>query len=119
MAEAGAACADCHLDKARKVVRPDGGACVACHDESYRAMFEEWRDSIRRRVDEIKAGLHAVYKRALTDAEKAEAGKIEEALRMIDLDGSLGVHNYAFLDDTLTKMTAAVKVLLNPGGEGP
>jgi len=119
MAEAGAACVDCHLDKAKKVVRPGGEACVACHDEGYRATFGEWRDSIRRRADEIRTGLHAVYKRTLTDAEKTEAGKIEEALRTIDLDGSVGVHNYAFLDDTLTKMTAAVKLLLGPGGIEP
>ena len=56
MAEAGAACVDCHLDKSKKVVRPDGGACVACHDETYRATFGEWRDTIRRRVDEIRSG---------------------------------------------------------------
>jgi len=92
---------------------------VACHDEGYRATFTEWRDSIRRRADEIRAGLHAVYKRTLTDAEKAEAGKIEDALRTLDLDGSSGVHNYAFMDEYLTKMSAAVKVLLNPGGKRP
>jgi len=116
MAEAGTVCADCHLDQAKKVIRPDGGACVACHDESYRAMFGEWRETIRRRVEEIRASLHAVYKRALTDDEKAEAGRIEEILRTVDLDGSVGIHNYMFLDDYLTKTAAAVKVLLSPGG---
>jgi len=115
MAEAGAACADCHLDKAKKVVRPDGGACVACHDESYRATFNEWRAAIRGRVDEIRAALHVLYKRPLTEAEKAEAGRIEEALRTVDLDGSAGIHNHLFLDEHLTKMTAAVKLLVGPG----
>jgi hypothetical protein len=116
MAEAGAACVDCHLDKSKKVVRPDGGACVACHDESYRAMFGEWRASISGRVDEIRAALHVLYKRPLTEAQKAEVGKIEEALRAVDLDGSAGIHNHMFLDEHLTKMTAAVKLLAGPGG---
>jgi nitrate/TMAO reductase-like tetraheme cytochrome c subunit len=116
MAEAGAVCADCHLDKSKKVVRPDGGACVACHDESYRATFSEWRAAIRGRVDEIRAALHVLYKRPLTEAEKAEAGRIEEALRTVDLDGSTGIHNHLFLDGQLTKMAAAVKLLVGPGG---
>ncbi len=115
MADAGAVCADCHLDKAKKVVRPDGGACVACHDESYRVLFGEWRDEIRGRVDGIRAALHAVYKRALTASEKAEIAKIEEALRTVDLDGSGGIHNHIFLDDDLTKMAQAVKLLAGPG----
>lgn len=116
MAEAGAACADCHLDRAKKVVRPDGGACVACHDEGYRATFGEWRETVRRRVEEIRAALHILYKRTLTEAEKAAAGKIEEALRTFDLDGSAGIHNYMFLDDHLTKTLAAVRLLMGPGG---
>jgi len=115
MAEAGAACADCHLDKSKKVVRPDGGACVACHDEGYRATFGEWRDTIRRRVDEIRSGLHVLYKRTLTETEKVEAGKIEAALRTVDLDGSAGIHNFQFLDDYLTRMTASVKALTGQG----
>jgi nitrate/TMAO reductase-like tetraheme cytochrome c subunit len=116
MAEAGAACADCHLEKGQRVIRPDGGACVACHDESYRGTFGEWRDSIRRRAEEIRTALHAVYRRALTAAEKDGAAKIEDALRAVDLDGSGGIHNFLFLDDYLTKAQEAVRVLLGPGG---
>jgi hypothetical protein len=116
MAGAGAVCTDCHLGTAKQVVRPDGGACVACHDEGYRAMFGEWRDEIRGRADGIRAALHAVYKRTLTASEKAETAKIEEALRTLDLDGSGGIHNYIFLDDDLTRMTETVKLLAGPGG---
>jgi len=115
MADAGAVCADCHLDKTKKVVRPDGGVCVACHDESYRAMFGEWRDEIRRRADGIRAALHEVYRRTLTDSEKAEAAKVEEALRIVEVDGSGGIHNYIFLDKHLTRMTETVELLAAPG----
>ena len=116
MADAGAACTDCHLDKLKRIIRPEGGACVACHDESYRAMFGEWRDGIRRRADAIRAALHEVYRRTLTDSEKAQAAKIEEALRTLDLDGSGGIHNHIFLDAYLTRMTEIVKLLAGPGG---
>jgi nitrate/TMAO reductase-like tetraheme cytochrome c subunit len=111
MAEAGASCADCHLDGAKKVIRPDGGACVACHDEKYRATFTEWRDGVRSRAEGIRSALHALYKRPLTDPEKAEVGRIEAALRTVDFDGSSGIHNYMFIDEHLTKTTSAIKSL--------
>jgi nitrate/TMAO reductase-like tetraheme cytochrome c subunit len=111
MAEAGASCADCHLDKAGKVIRPDGGACVACHDEKYRATFTEWRDGVRGRAGEVRAALHALYKKPLADPEKAEVGKIEAALRAVDLDGSSGIHNYMFIDEYLTNLTRSIKSL--------
>jgi hypothetical protein len=113
MAEAGASCPDCHLDKAKKVVRPDGGACVVCHDEKYRATYTEWRDGVRGRADEARAALHVLYKKPLTDPERAEVQKIEEALRTIDLDGSSGVHNYIFIDEYLTKAISSIKSLSN------
>ncbi|MCJ7488092.1 MAG: cytochrome c3 family protein [Candidatus Aminicenantes bacterium] len=111
MAEAGASCPDCHLDKAKKVIRPDGGACVACHDEKYRATYTEWRDGVRSRTDEVRSALHVLYKKPLTDPEKAEVLKIEEALGTIDLDGSSGIHNYLFIDEYLTKMSGTIKSL--------
>jgi hypothetical protein len=113
MAEAGASCPDCHLDKAKKVIRPDGGACVACHDEKYRVTYTEWRDGVRSRADEVRSALHVVYKKPLTDPERAEVLKIEEALRTIDLDGSSGVHNYMFIDEYLTKAISSIKSLSN------
>jgi nitrate/TMAO reductase-like tetraheme cytochrome c subunit len=114
MAEAGASCADCHLDKAKKVVRPDGGACVACHDEKYRATFTEWRNGVRGRVQEIRTALHALYKRPLADPEKAQVQKFEEALRTIDFDGSSGIHNYMFIDEFLTNTISSIKSLGSP-----
>ncbi len=111
MAEAGAKCSDCHLDEAKKVVRPDGAACVACHDEAYRQTFSEWRDGVNGRVERIRAALHVLYKETLTDAAKEAVGKIERALETIRLDGSAGVHNYLFVDDYLTKLEAQLKSL--------
>jgi nitrate/TMAO reductase-like tetraheme cytochrome c subunit len=117
MAEGGASCPDCHLDKNKEVTRPDGGACVACHDEKYRATFTRWRDGVRGRAEEVRAALHALYKRPLTDPEKAEVRKIEEALQTVDLDGSSGIHNFTFIDEYLTKVTTSIKSLTR-GPEG-
>jgi hypothetical protein len=111
MAEGGASCPNCHLDKAKKVIRPDGGACVSCHDEKYRATFTEWQNGVRGLAEEVRSALHALYKRPLTDPEKAEVQKIEEAMRTVDLDGSSGIHNYIFIDEYLTKTMNLIKLL--------
>jgi nitrate/TMAO reductase-like tetraheme cytochrome c subunit len=111
MADAGASCPDCHLDKDKKVVRPDDGACVACHDEKYRATFAEWRDDVRGRVERIRTALHALYRGTLTDADKAVLGEVEKALETVGFDGSSGVHNYMFLQDYLTKAETKLRSL--------
>ena len=116
MADAGASCPDCHVDKDQKVVRPDAGACVACHDEKYKATFEEWRNDVRGRVERIRAGLHALYKQALSDADKALLAEIEKAVDTVGLDGSSGIHNYMFIDEYLTGAEAKLKSL--SGGKG-
>ena len=63
------------------------------------------------REREVRSALHVLYKKPLTDPEKAVVQKIEEALRTIDLDGSSGIHNYLFIDEHLTKMASLIKSL--------
>ena len=111
MAEAGTDCAACHLDKDRKVVRPDAGACVACHDENYRKTFQEWRDAIAKLAADLRAAVHEVYKQPLDEAAKAQLKPIEEILRAVETDGSTGIHNYPFLEEYLTAAAKTVKAL--------
>ncbi len=111
MAEAGADCAACHVDGAKKVVRPDAAACAACHDEAYRGTFEEWRTTVSRLLSEARAGLHELYKRPLIDAEKAQVRSIEKGLEALELDGSRGIHNFVFAEEFLTNAVKTIKSL--------
>jgi hypothetical protein len=111
MAEAGTDCAACHLDKDRQVIRPDAGACVACHDENYRPTFQEWRDTVAKLAADLRAAIHDVSKHPLDGAAKAQLKPIEEILRSIEADGSAGIHNYLFLEETLTAAAKTVKAL--------
>jgi len=108
MAEAGADCAACHLDEDNKIVRPGAGACVACHDENYRKTFADWRETTLKLVADLRAAVHEAYKRPLDEAAKAHVHSAEELLRLLDTDGSSGIHNFVFLEDALT---AAVKTV--------
>jgi len=111
MAEAGADCAACHLDKDKKVVRPGADACVACHDENYRKTFADWRETTSRLAAELRAAVHEVYKRPLDEPAKARLKSAEDLLRLLDTDGSSGIHNYPFLEEALTAAAKTVKEL--------
>jgi len=117
MAEAGTDCAACHVDKEKRVIRPDAASCVACHDEDYRALFEEWRTTIGRLLTEVRAGLHEIYKEPLAEAVKAQVQAIERGLQALELDGSRGVHNYAFAEEFLTNAAKTIKSLGAGAGE--
>jgi nitrate/TMAO reductase-like tetraheme cytochrome c subunit len=109
MAEAGADCAACHLDKAQKVVRPDAGACVACHDENYRSTFQEWRETVAKRAADLRTILREAAKRPLDDAAKTALRTIETVLRTVETDGSGGIHNFAFFEDYLSAAAKTVR----------
>jgi hypothetical protein len=99
------------MDKEKRVIRPDAASCVACHDEDYRALFEEWRTTIGRLLTEVRAGLHEIYKEPLAEAVKAQVQAIERGLQALELDGSRGVHNYAFAEEFLTNAAKTIKSL--------
>jgi uncharacterized protein YciW len=88
---------------------------VECHgEESYRKKFQEWRDSIKVLTENLRAALRAARKTALTDDQKSQLTATETALTAIEEDGSLGIHNHAFIEDFLTKALKKIKSLGTP-----
>jgi len=115
MAEAETDCVACHVNKQKQVVRPGADSCVECHgEESYRKKFQEWRDSIKALTENLRAALRAARKTALTDDQKSQLTATETALAAIEQDGSLGIHNHAFIEDVLTKALKKIKSLGTP-----
>lgn len=115
MAEAETDCAACHLNKQKQVVRPGADSCVECHgEESYRKKFQEWRDSIKALTESLRAALADARKKALTDEQKSSLNAVESMLTAIEQDGSLGIHNHAFMEDALTKALKKIKSLGTP-----
>jgi len=104
MAEAETDCAACHVTKTNQVVRPNAEPCAGCHDKNYGKTFQEWRDGTKKKMDEARSGLRGVDRAALSDAEKNEFAAAESLLRALELDGSLGVHNHAFVEEALTRI---------------
>jgi hypothetical protein len=113
MAEAELECLDCHLSESDSIVRSGKAKCIECHDDDYGEMFTEWQTSIQELINTLSASIKNKGKLNLSDQDKSflrEAGKILQEIRT---DGSSGVHNYVFIEETLTDMIERVDSLNN------
>ncbi len=104
MAEAGVECADCHLGDNKQIVRPDKTKCAECHDEDYTEMHTEWQTTIQDLISSATISLNARKKMTLSPQENEVLRNIEQKLQRIEMDGSLGIHNYMFIEETLTEL---------------
>ncbi len=109
MAEAEVGCADCHVGSGKAVVRPGAASCAACHDKTYEKTFAEWQASVKSALESARAALKGLDRSALTEEQRAQAAGFDRAVAAFDQDGSLGVHNHAFVTDVLNKALAAIK----------
>lgn len=109
MAEAEVGCRDCHTLEGKGVIRPEKSACINCHDEDYGEMFTEWQESIRGLEETLSENLKRAGKGRLSAADKQDLAKARSVLKKIRTDGSSGVHNFAFMEDTLTNLIDNIK----------
>jgi nitrate/TMAO reductase-like tetraheme cytochrome c subunit len=108
MAEAETDCKTCHVDKQKAIIRPTSAPCVECHDKTFDKTFADWREGFRKKREEVRIALRAVKRAALAEPQKAELAAVEALLRALDQDGSFGIHNHAFAEQTLTGVLAKI-----------
>ncbi len=104
MSLAGVECVDCHISAEDKVHRPDNNKCLDCHEEGYEELQTDWQNSTRELIQAIKAQLIEKQKLSLSADQKSSLSKLRRTLQKIELDGSLGIHNYMFIEETLTSL---------------
>jgi nitrate/TMAO reductase-like tetraheme cytochrome c subunit len=113
MAEAETACTACHLDKSRRIVRPDAAPCVECHEKGFDKTFADWQATTRSLQAEVRAAINGAARAGLGEEQKAQRAEIELILKTIEQDGSSGIHNHAFaaaaLKDALKKIQSWTK----------
>jgi nitrate/TMAO reductase-like tetraheme cytochrome c subunit len=117
MFEAETSCTDCHLDSENRIFRSEANKCLDCHDEEYKEIFTEWQITVKELIDSGKTSLKEKKKPTLSSEEKAQLLQIEKTLRKIELDGSSGIHNYSFIEETLTNINKTLKSLGNQSRE--
>ncbi|MCJ7580124.1 MAG: cytochrome c3 family protein [Candidatus Aminicenantes bacterium] len=104
MSSAGADCVDCHVSAEDKVVRPDKNKCLDCHEAGYEELYSDWQSSTQDLIQAIKEHVTEKQKLSLSTEQKAELSSIRSILQKIELDGSLGIHNYMFIEEALTSL---------------
>lgn len=104
MAEAEIECIDCHLNSNTTIDRSNNNKCLDCHETGYEELFTDWQATIRESIQSIKTSLLEKKKLRLTVELKNQINEIEEMLQKIETDGSAGIHNFLFMDETLTSM---------------
>jgi hypothetical protein len=104
MAEAEVQCLDCHLGDNKRIFRSDKGKCAECHDEDYAEMHTEWQTSIRNLISSIDNSIKDKRNNPLTPQERNFLIEAETRLQRIKLDGSVGIHNYMFIEEILTEL---------------
>ncbi|MBN1223284.1 MAG: cytochrome c3 family protein [Candidatus Aminicenantes bacterium] len=104
MAEAEVECTDCHLNNQSEISRPDKNKCLDCHEEDYAEIQTDWQESVQNLIQTLTTHLEHKKKLPLTEQEKTVFRDIERTLQKIKLDGSSGVHNYIFVEDTLADL---------------
>ena len=111
MSEAEVECETCHTGVNETIIRPGRSVCVACHDEDYGGMFDEWQDSIKDLVKSLQTKIRE--KRGLklsADLKKTISG-IERHLGLIIWDGSSGIHNYMFFEEFLGSLIKRIDAM--------
>jgi len=111
MSEAEAECTDCHISPQNQIFRSDKNKCLDCHEEDYAEMFTEWQNSVKNLIVSLNTALGEKKKLSLTEEEKAQILKIEKTLETIELDGSIGIHNYLSIEEILTNLQNTLKSL--------
>jgi len=115
MSEAGVNCEDCHRADNKDLIRSDRMKCQDCHEVDYSDMFDEWQKSIRELKNEAQLSLKEKKEVWLTDEEKEVLIKIKKVFDQIELDGSSGIHNFMFFEETLSEYKRILKELGKTG----
>jgi hypothetical protein len=111
MAEAEVACVDCHLADNNQIYRSDKDKCAECHDEDYAEMHTEWQSAVKESITALTDAIEKKRSLPLTPQGKGILREAEIKLQKILLDGSSGIHNYMFIEETLANLRKNIESL--------
>lgn len=111
MAEAETECTDCHRNDQGQIFRSNADKCTDCHDDEYREMFSDWQKTTRELLRRLTEKIAEKKKQGLSQENRRELGRIERIVWDIRTDGSTGIHNFMFIEELLSDLTAKVEAL--------
>jgi nitrate/TMAO reductase-like tetraheme cytochrome c subunit len=96
-------CSDCHESA---FIRPNTNKCVSCHDESYASVMSDIQTSFNAKLPAAQELRDAMMeaRHTASHGQKKIANEIIYIVRVIENDGSAGVHNPEYFDAMFDKI---------------
>lgn len=111
MSEAGVVCTDCHLNSQNQIIRPSENKCLDCHEKDYVQLSRSWKNHIKNLIQKVEGSFSKIRKIKLQPAQKSQLSNMEKIYNNIIKDGSMGIHNYLFIEETLSSMAKKLENL--------
>jgi hypothetical protein len=102
MAEAGVDCQNCHSREKGKIIRADSESCLECHEEKYWQILQEQQQEIRDKSNQLAEIFRQVARLELSPEEKDMLERDRKIFNQIQIDRSLGAHNFSQINSWLT-----------------
>ena len=112
MQEAEVTCQQCHLNEDQAVVRPEGKACLTCHDEGYDKMLAEWQSENAEKLQNIEKLLDRADSAGVSTANRGRVASLRAMADLLEQDGSRGAHNSALYQEYLDRIGTQLSELV-------
>ncbi|WP_303851034.1 cytochrome c3 family protein [Seleniivibrio woodruffii] len=109
-------CSDCHDDAFSK---PTPEKCASCHDASYSDIMKETQSAYMQKLAKAQStrDKYAGQRRGMPAAKLALFNEMKNILRILENDGSKGVHNPEYFDmmfDKVAELATAIDTWTPP-----
>jgi len=78
-------CQNCHITEDKRLIRPKVDSCIACHDEDYAEIYNEWLEQ--------SAELMSRLREKIKEHNLGKDSNASKLLSILEEDGSRGIHN--------------------------
>jgi len=106
-------CSGCHMDDDEKVSKANEDNCIACHDDDYGPILEEWQTDAKSKIVEVEGIISKVKDFDLNRAEMDDLANIMNGVDFLKKDKGLGVHNFdlivSILEDYKSRLNSLSK----------
>ncbi|PLX69275.1 MAG: cytochrome C [Denitrovibrio sp.] len=109
-------CSDCHESA---FIRPNTDTCVMCHDESYADIMTDTQNYFNEQLVKVQKqrDFYMAKREAMPHGQRELTNELLYIVRVIESDGSEGVHNPEYFDMMFEKandLTAKIKNYVEP-----
>jgi len=96
-------CTDCHADA---FTLPTPETCAGCHDASYADIMKDIQSTYKQKLAQAQAvrDKYAAQTKGMPAAKLAIYNEMKNILRVLENDGSKGVHNPEYFDQMFDKV---------------